>query len=103
MVGSDLILLRCESTAQGQRCTQKGEEVPGAARGLDDLGKLRMLAREIKAGISPSGHVFKTVRSLVPIVEISGRDRIEFSRSGVAKMLVHHDQIVGIAERQRFE
>src|SRR5277367_631165 len=104
MVGSNLILLRRERAAQGQWCTEKREKVPGAARGLDNLGKLRMLAREIKAGVSPSGHVFETVRSLMPIVEISGRDRIEFSPIGVgAKVLVDHDQIIGIAERQRLE
>ena len=80
------------------------EQVPGAAGGLDNLGELGMLAREIKAGDSPSGHIFETVGSLVPIVEISGSDRIQSLPTGFgAKMFVDHDQIVRIAERQRLE
>ncbi len=74
MVGSNLIFLRRESAAQGQRYAQEREQVPGAARSLDNLWEFRMLAREIKAGDSPSGHIFETVRSLMPIVEISRRD-----------------------------
>ncbi len=104
MVGSNLILLRRERAAQGQRCAEKREKVPGAARGLDHLGKLRMLAREIKAGLPPSSHTFETVRSLMPIVEISGRDRVESISSSVgAKVFIDHDEIIGIAERQRLE
>ena len=77
MVGSNLIFLRPEGAAQRRRRAQDGEQVPGASRTLDNLWKLRMLAREIEIGPEVGSHIREAVRPLMPVVEISRRDNIE--------------------------
>jgi hypothetical protein len=70
---------------------------------MNSLGKLGMLTREIEASGTPGGHVLKPVRPLMPIVEIGGRDNIEWAPDITAEVLINHDQLVRIAEGQWLE
>ncbi len=97
-----LVLSLSKGPPEHRRNAEERKEIGRSSRTLHYFRQFTVHARDDPPVAAHRRHVFKAVSLAAPISVVAGGDGVEaIAACGLTEVIVEHDQVAGIAKRQR--